>query len=106
MSGQRCVRGGRRVREDGGVGGSDGEEHREGILINSAATPAISTYETDRAKHQLMQKYPHGDPAHFHLDSQQQQQLSDYSNDRNGPRDADGKQGFRAGLFVCFGSSD
>lgn len=49
----------------GGFGGglmavevSNGEEQWEGILIISAAAPAISTYETDRAKHQLMQRYP------------------------------------------------
>lgn len=34
---------------------SNGKEQWEGILIISAAAPAITTYETDRAKHQLMQ---------------------------------------------------
>ena len=62
---------------------SNGEEQREGILIISAAAPAISTYETDRAKHQLMQQYPRGDPSLSHLASQQQ--LSDSSNDCDEP---------------------
>lgn len=68
---------------------SNGEEQWEGILIISAAAPAISTYETDRAKHQLMQWYPHGDQTRSHLGSQQQP--SDYSNDCDQPRDADGR---------------
>lgn len=42
---------------------NNGEEQREAILITSAAAPAISTYETDRAKHQLMQQYPHRAPV-------------------------------------------
>lgn len=66
-TGRRC---GRRVRR--GLEVSNGEEQREGILITSAAAPAISTYETDRAKHQLMQQYPHRDPARSHLSSEQQ----------------------------------
>lgn len=75
---------------------SNGEEQREGILIISAAAPAISTFETDRAKHQLMPRYPHGDPAHFHLESQQKP--SDYSNDCVRPRDTDGRWCFSAVL--------
>lgn len=93
-----CVRGGRRV--GGGVTVvvevSNGEEQWEGILITPAAAPALSTYETDRAKHQLMQWYPHGEPARSHLDSQQQP--PDYGNDRVQPRDADGRRCFSAVL--------
>lgn len=69
------------------VEASNGVEQWEGILIISAVAPAISTYETDRAKHQLMQRYPRGDPSYSHLDSQQQ--LSDYSNDCDEPRDTE-----------------
>lgn len=43
-----CVRG-------GGLIVCNVEEQWEAILIISAAAPAISTCETDRAKHQLMQ---------------------------------------------------
>lgn len=63
---------------------SNDEEQREGILIIPASAPAISTYETDRAKHQLMQQYPGGDLPRSHLASQQQ--LSDYSNGCDEPR--------------------
>lgn len=88
---QRCERGGRRVWRGLMVvlEVSNGEEQREGILIISAAAPAISTYETDRAKHQLMQQYPDGDPARTHLSSEQQP--SDYRNDCGQPRDPDGR---------------
>lgn len=53
----------------GGLEVSNGKEQWEGSLIISFAAPAISTYGTDRAKHQLMQRYPHGIPACSHLDS-------------------------------------
>lgn len=53
--------GGRRVRAGRGeVINAEGKW--EGILIISAAAPALSTYETDSAKYQLMQKYAHRDP--------------------------------------------
>lgn len=70
---QRCERGGRRVWRGlvVGLGVSNGGEQREAILIISAAAPAFSTYETDRAKHQLMQQHPDGDPAVSHLSSEQ-----------------------------------
>lgn len=84
----------------GGFGGglmavevSNGEEQWEGILIISAAAPAISTYETDRAKHQLMQRYPERGPARSHLSSEQQP--SDYRKDCGQPRDSDGRWGFQ-----------
>lgn len=77
---------------------SNVEEQWEGILIISVAAPAISAYETDRAKHQLMQWYPRGDLARSHLDSQQQQQPSDYTDDCNQPRDTDGRWCFSAVL--------
>lgn len=48
----------------GGAGREQGA-----ILIISAAAPAISTYETDRAKRQLMQQYPGGDPPRSHSSS-------------------------------------
>ena len=70
-----CVHHGQQCEEVGGglegMEAGNGEEQR-GILITSTAAPAISTYETDRAKRQLMQQYPGGEPALSHLDARQQ----------------------------------
>lgn len=64
---------------------SNGGEQREAILIISAAAPAISTCETGRAKHQLMQQHPDGELAGSHLSSEQW--TCDYRNNRGQPRD-------------------
>lgn len=74
---------------------SNDTEQREGILIISATAPAISTYETDRAKHQLMQQYTQGGPAHSLTWTQQQP--SDCSNDDDQTRDTDGRWCFCTG---------
>lgn len=59
----------------------------ENNLIIIAFAPAVSTYETDRDKCQLMQEYPVRDSFTWTLISEP----SDYSNDCYQPRDTDGR---------------
>lgn len=90
---QRYVRG----RRGWKVEVSNDTEQREGILIISLSAPAIRTFETDRAKHQLMRQYPHRDLLTL---TWTQQQPSYYSNHSDEPGDADGGWCSSAGLWI------